>query len=51
MIQTARQCGASSKFAGSGGSIIGMVKDEDMYSRLVFELDKLEAKVFKPIIE
>ncbi len=51
MIQTARQCGASAKFAGSGGSIIGMVKDEDMYSRLVFELDKLEAKVIKPIIE
>lgn len=51
MIQTARQCGASAKFAGSGGSIIGMVKDEDMYSRLVFELGKLEAKVIKPIIE
>ncbi len=51
MIQTARQCGASAKFAGSGGSIIGMVKDEDMYSRLVFELDKLEAKVIKPIVE
>lgn len=51
MIRTARQCGASAKFAGSGGSIIGMVKDEDMYSRLVFELDKIEAKVIKPIIE
>ena len=51
MIQTARQCGASAKFAGSGGSIIGMVTDEDMYSRLVFELDKLGAKVIKPIIE
>jgi len=51
MIRTARQCGASAKFAGSGGSIIGMVKDEDMYSRLVFELGKLEAKVIKPIIE
>jgi len=51
MIQTARQCGASAKFAGSGGSIIGMVKDEDMFSRLVFELDKLGAKVIKPIIE
>ena len=51
MIRTARQCGASAKFAGSGGSIIGMVKDEDMYSRLVFELDKLEARVIKPIVE
>ena len=51
MIQTARQCGASAKFAGSGGSIIGIYKDEDMFSRLVVELEKLEAKVFKPIIE
>lgn len=51
MVQTARQCGASAKFAGSGGSIIGIYKDEDMFSRLVVGLEKLEARVVKPIIE
>ena len=47
MIQTARRCGASAKFAGSGGSIVGMYWDEDMYQRLVRSLEKLSAKVLK----
>lgn len=51
LIRTARQCGASAKFAGSGGSIIGMYKGEEMFSHLVGELEKLKAKVIKPIIE
>lgn len=51
LIRAARECGASAKFAGSGGSIIGMYKDEDMFSHLVIELKKLEAKVIKPIVE
>jgi len=51
MIQTARRCGASAKFAGSGGSIIGMYKDDDMFSRLTSELEKIQAKVFKPVID
>ncbi len=51
MIHTARQCGASAKFAGSGGSIIGIYKDEDMFSLLETELVKLNAKVIKPIVE
>lgn len=50
LIQTARNCGASAKFAGSGGSIIGMVKNEDMYSNLVEALNKLGAVVIKPVI-
>jgi len=51
MIMTARACGASAKFAGSGGSIIGMYDDEEMYTRLESELRRIEAKVIKPIIE
>lgn len=51
MINTARRCGASSKFAGSGGSIIGIYRDEKMFSCLVSELRKIGAKVIKPIIE
>lgn len=51
MIRTLRGCGASAKFAGSGGSIIGIYKSEETYIRLVRELEKLQAKVIKPIIE
>ena len=51
MIQAARKCGASAKFAGSGGSIIGMYTGEDMFSRLKSDLEKLKAVVVKPVIE
>jgi glucuronokinase len=51
MIMTARACGASAKFAGSGGSIIGMYEDEEMYAKLESELSGIGAKVIKPIIE
>ncbi len=51
MIRTARGCGASAKFAGSGGSIIGIYKGEEMYGLLLRELGKLQAKVIKPIIQ
>jgi glucuronokinase len=48
MIQTARRCGASAKFAGSGGSIIGIFEDEMMFERLSRELGRLGAKVLRP---
>jgi glucuronokinase len=51
MIKTARRCGASAKFAGSGGSIIGIYDGEGMYERLVRELGRLGATVLKPTIE
>ena len=34
MIQTARAVGASAKFAGSGGAIVGTVRDDAMYAAL-----------------
>lgn len=51
LIQAARGCGASAKFAGSGGSIIGMYEGEDMFDSLVSELGKLRAEVIRPIFE
>ena len=51
MVMTARACGASAKFAGSGGSIVGMYEDEEMYTRLNSELGRIGAKVIKPVIE
>jgi glucuronokinase len=50
MIDTARRCGASAHFAGSGGSILGMYRGEDMYDRLAEELGKAGAQVIKPVI-
>lgn len=51
LIQTARKCGASAKFAGSGGSIIGLYTDEEMFVRLKDELEKLQAVVIQPLID
>lgn len=50
MIDTARNLGACAKFAGSGGSIIGIYEDEKMYSRLVEALAKLKCTVIRPIV-
>jgi glucuronokinase len=50
LVQTARNCGASAKFAGSGGSIIGRYKDDEMLTRLIVELKKIKARVIKPYI-
>jgi len=50
LVQTARKCGASAKFTGSGGSIIGIYKDDDMLTHLVVELKKINARVIKPYI-
>lgn len=50
MVQTARKVGASAKFAGSGGAIIGTYEDETMLDRLKTELAKIGCRVVKPVI-
>jgi len=50
MIDTARNLGASAKFAGSGGSVIGMYKDDDMFEELVKAFRKIDALVIKPAV-
>ena len=50
MVEVARQCGASAKFSGSGGSIIGLYKDNQTLTRLMVELKKIGARVIKPFI-
>ena len=51
MVEAARQCGASAKFAGSGGAIIGTYQDEKMYEDLSRELAAIGSCVFRPQIE
>ncbi len=50
LINAARSCGASAKFAGSGGTIIGTYRDDEMLNRLFVELKKLNARVIRPYI-
>lgn len=50
LVDTARRCGASAKFTGSGGSIIGIYTDDDMLKKLIIELKAINARVIKPHI-
>jgi glucuronokinase len=50
MVEVARQCGASAKFAGSGGAIIGTYQGEEMYNELCAKLSAIGSSVIKPEI-
>ena len=50
MIAAARSVGASAKFAGSGGAIVGLYEDENHFAKLSAELSNLGCKTFKPTI-
>lgn len=50
-IRIARESGASAKFSGSGGAIIGMYPDEDTLSKLIINLKKINARVIKPYVQ
>ncbi|MGC9326558.1 MAG: mevalonate kinase family protein [Candidatus Hinthialibacter sp.] len=51
LVNYARLVGASSKFAGSGGAVIGTYKDEAMLERLKEMYAKLGAELIIPIIQ
>jgi glucuronokinase len=50
MVETARSCGASAKFAGSGGAIVGIYQDEDMYQKLSQAMKTIGSRVIKPVL-
>jgi len=50
MIETARACGASAKFAGSGGAIIGTYRDEAMFDEICRRMAEIGSRTVKPII-
>ena len=50
MVRIAREAGASAKFTGSGGAIIGTFKDENMFEDLKTELNNQDIKIIKPQI-
>lgn len=50
MVMTAREAGASAKFAGSGGTIVGTYVDEEQYALLEQKLALIGCRTFKPVI-
>ncbi|MEP7270076.1 MAG: GHMP kinase, partial [Acidobacteriota bacterium] len=50
MVGLARNCGASAKFAGSGGSIIGAYRDEMMYQKLKVAFAAKNCSIIKPMV-
>jgi len=50
VVELARSTGASAKFTGSGGAVIGTYSDEKMFQRLKERMDQHEIEVIKPVI-
>jgi len=48
MVETARRCGASAKFAGSGGAIVGTYQGEAMLAELSTRLAALGSRTIVP---
>jgi len=49
-IETARRCGASAKFAGSGGAILGTYRDEQMFDNVRANLSLAGSRTIKPVV-
>jgi len=50
MVMTARKCGASAKFAGSGGAIVGTYEDDAQYAALERDLAAIGCRTLRPVI-
>jgi glucuronokinase len=48
MVETARRCGASAKFAGSGGAILGTYEGEAMFAGVRDSLALIGSRTVKP---
>ena len=50
MVMVARSAGASAKFAGSGGAIVGTYEDDAQFAALAASLEKIGCRTIKPVI-
>ena len=50
MVDTARRCGATAKFAGSGGAIVGTYQDQAMFNSLQTAMAEIGSQTIKPQI-
>ncbi len=51
LVEVARSTGANAQFTGSGGAIVGIYKDDEMFENLTKALEKEKAVVLKPKID
>jgi glucuronokinase len=51
MVERARRAGATAKFAGSGGAIIGTYPDEATFQQLEAQLGAIGCRVIRPVIQ
>jgi glucuronokinase len=51
MVETARRAGATAKFAGSGGAVIGTYPDEATFARVKTDLLAQGSKTVKPLTQ
>ena len=50
LINTARNCGVSAKFCGSGGAIVGICEDEKTFAELADAMKGIGAEVLRPTV-
>ena len=50
LVLAARRAGATAKFAGSGGAIVGTYEDQAMFDRLQQQLSAIDCRIIKPIV-
>ena len=50
MVMVARNAGASAKFAGSGGAIVGTYEDDAHFDRLSVALSEIGCRTLRPVI-
>lgn len=48
MVRVAREAGASAKFSGSGGAIVGVCPDDAVFERLQRRLGEMQVNVIRP---
>jgi glucuronokinase len=48
MVRTAREAGASAKFSGSGGAIVGICPDDATFGRLQQALSAIGVVTIRP---
>ena len=49
LVRTARELGCTSKFAGSGGAVVGILPDESVFPELQAAYEKMGAKAIRPV--
>ena len=50
MVEAARACGASAKFAGSGGAIVGLYGEEPRFEAVRTAVGEIGSRTVKPLV-